>query len=606
MKRIAQLVLIWMLGFQCLVLPAMPQQATVTVTTVRTSFLTGRVAEYRFNEGSGQQVFNRVHSAATPSVNLLGLPEQSFGTFSGFVSVAWEVEGGAVTEGFAANPVDGAMTATRYLASAGSVHQIAQQLAVPAGTYTFSLWAKSNTGVTQNVRLGIDFTLSPDTPVTTSWSRLTFTATTSGTSTQVYFPTSDAAKDATDIIIYGPQVEVGGSATAYVPANFDGQLGSTRSVDTHDPSWVSTGIDTSAGGYISAVNNSAVSLTNITVYAVVKWPSGGGTPSETPIINEHYSSSRLILSGSLFNDVLVFSYSGSVTPVQEGQVHDGNWHVIVGQYDGTTERVFIDNMEVGSVPVTLSSVNLQQLFIGNTNGFTPWPGQIAYAAICNQAHSTSQIMLNEAHIASDMAARGITIDNTATSRFYVAEGDSITDFVNYGRNGYFFLAARGVAQIVSGRDFAVSGSQIQGGIVVSNMVDRAAAVDALYNPNRKANILSILIGRNDLGVGTIPTTFVANLKAYCLARKAVGWKIVLLTVLPSTVSGFNAVRNTANGLIRGDSSYYDVLADVATDTTIGCDSCAANTTYYADGTHPTNAGEALIAPYVITAIQSIY
>jgi lysophospholipase L1-like esterase len=93
-----------------------------------------------------------------------------------------------------------------------------------------------------------------------------------------------------------------------------------------------------------------------------------------------------------------------------------------------------------------------------------------------------------------------------------------------------------------------------------------------------------------------------------LARKAAspGLKIVLATVLPQTTSGFNTFRDTVNASIHADNSYYDALADFAANATMGCDSCAASSTYFSDGEHPTAAGHAILGPIARAAIQSVW
>jgi lysophospholipase L1-like esterase len=103
------------------------------------------------------------------------------------------------------------------------------------------------------------------------------------------------------------------------------------------------------------------------------------------------------------------------------------------------------------------------------------------------------------------------------------------------------------------------------------------------------------------------SAFVANVKSYCLAMRAAGWsKIVVLTVLPRTFSGFNDWRNSVNALIVADSSFYDALVRLDLDPVIGCDACAANTTYYnADGLHPNTTGENVIAADLVPVLQGV-
>jgi lysophospholipase L1-like esterase len=137
-------------------------------------------------------------------------------------------------------------------------------------------------------------------------------------------------------------------------------------------------------------------------------------------------------------------------------------------------------------------------------------------------------------------------------------------------------------------------------------MSRAATVDGWFSQVSGTRVLMLLIGANDMGDGA--NTFVANVKDYCVARKAAspGLKIVLATVLPQTTTGFNTFRDAVNVAFKADPSFYDVIADFAADPTMGCDSCAANTTYFPDGEHPSIAGHAILGPIAQAAIQSVW
>lgn len=170
--------------------------------------------------------------------------------------------------------------------------------------------------------------------------------------------------------------------------------------------------------------------------------------------------------------------------------------------------------------------------------------------------------------------------------------------MNGGANGYPAKAMALFGQYLPTRNFATSGAGI------ATLSGRAATVDAAYSAGRVSNVLFVLIGANNLASGD-PAAFVASLKTYCQARQAVGWKVVLATVLPQTISGFNTNRNTANALIVADPTFYDGLARFDLDATMGCDACASNLTYYSDGKHPTAAGQALLALIANAAIYAV-
>ena len=142
---------------------------------------------------------------------------------------------------------------------------------------------------------------------------------------------------------------------------------------------------------------------------------------------------------------------------------------------------------------------------------------------------------------------------------------------------------------------------------MTQVLARASTIDSWFSGITGTKVLMIFLGANDMGDGA--STFEANLKAYCLARKAAspGLKVVVATLLPQTASGFNAFKDAVNTLIYADHSFYDALADFAANATMGCDTtCAANTTYFSDGEHPTAAGHAILGPIAQAAIQSVW
>ena len=218
----------------------------------------------------------------------------------------------------------------------------------------------------------------------------------------------------------------------------------------------------------------------------------------------------------------------------------------------------------------------------------------------------------------------------AAAQVYVAfEGDSITDpgstigmnqhyphlvstFFGAATTDYVNYAGAAFNAYVPAKGGSVVCCTVSGWDATLNMTYRIASVEAYFTTGQPIQILSILIGRNDMVAGgpgqMTPVVFTANLKTYCQTFRAAKptVKIVILSILPSVAAGFNASRNAANSLIAADPSFYDLFVPgIAADSTIGCDGCAANSTYYVDGTHPTAAGHVVIAPYVEAAIEQL-
>lgn len=179
---------------------------------------------------------------------------------------------------------------------------------------------------------------------------------------------------------------------------------------------------------------------------------------------------------------------------------------------------------------------------------------------------------------------------TKAQSVYVAEGDSISCDA-------FMQSTFGTPSF--------AGSYISGkpGVQYADPAGVANWLVALQTRNplpegyagRGKNVVSVLIGHNDITnsypVGGSRAGFLSALATYLDARRTAGMKVVLCTILPSTISNFNTERNALNTtLVTWAGSHCDAVADFGGDATMGPDAAAANTGLYADGTHPTATG----------------
>jgi hypothetical protein len=122
----------------------------------------------------------------------------------------------AITTGFVGPFGDN--DAQRYVATIGSVSDRAfvRQLATLTSgiIYSVSFWVKSNTGSSQDIYFMFQGGAVQATTATTSWQRISYSAT---TSTTVVFVGIEAKDLTIDILIYGFQLEVGDVMTDYIP-----------------------------------------------------------------------------------------------------------------------------------------------------------------------------------------------------------------------------------------------------------------------------------------------------------------------------------------------------------------------------------------------------
>jgi lysophospholipase L1-like esterase len=560
------------------------------------------VAEYPLTEGYGAYAYNYA-SPIQPNYNLVGPSEQQFSASGIFAMV-----GVTTTDNYAVDP-NGDFVASRlqatgtggYLAFSNGVTYVAGQ------QYTLSIYVASNTGAAQTIRMtdnNVNYGPNITVPAT-GWIRASYTFTATGTGTYVIPINQDAAGDHLDILIWAVQLEIGSHPTTYVPQVYQMVNGGGPQTTAHQCAWVTAGIDCtvhSGNSYMIAAGWQPIDLSVLTVYAAVKWTGTNVLAGYAPIISDNYNTPHFYLTGQdsglpfprlRFNNLLAYAYGANL--------NDGNWHIFAGEYDGANISLYLDGAQLAFYNVGSSNpIQFSQLFLSNFANAAFWPGQIGYAALYSVAHTQASIGTNTATIRNIMAQRGVAIP--ALTHLLVFEGDSITDPTTgvTAASKYYSLAQNAISPFPQGANDAVSGSGI------TTVISRAATVDGWFSQVSGTRVLMLLIGANDMGDGV--STFVANVKAYCLARKAVspGLKIVLATVLPQTTSGFNTFRDAVNIAFKADPSFYDVIADFAADPTMGCDACAANTTYFPDGEHPSIAGHAILGPVARAAIHTVW
>lgn len=535
----------------------------------------GLLAEYLMNEGSGSLLSNNAAANPASAKNILYAPESAFSK-----SYYWVSTGVTVTDDYADAPVTG-YRASRLVAS-GVTKYIAQSRTVTNGAnYTASVWAKSNTGVAQSMRILRNGTLSSDKVLdATAWTRISENFTASSASANIGFG-SDAAGTALDVSIWGTQLEAG-SLTDYVPS--EGHL-----VLVGSPAWSAAGVTFGSGKWGFGPIK-PVAQTVGTCHVVMTWPTGSAAGVQGGLL----LTETIGISSNDNSNTYPQVYFSGYSPAYTANLHDGLPHLVTGVYDDVHFYLYIDGVLLMKTASSKGTPTLSTLLMGHYfPGIPAWAftGTIHYTSVYSTAQTANDVAAVRASLASYLANR---VSLTTLSTYIAWEGDSIV--ATTSPIGYPIVTST-LSPIKQGRTFAVSGS------TMADLNSRAASVDATYVSGAN-NILFVGDGRNDMSTG-LATTFVADLKAYCLARKAVGWKVVVATVLPSTLLGFNTKRNAANVLIVADTSFYDALARFDLDATMGPDAAASNTTYYSDGTHPTAAGHVILAPIAKAAIESV-
>ncbi len=146
------------------------------------------------------------------------------------------------------------------------------------------------------------------------------------------------------------------------------------------------------------------------------------------------------------------------------------------------------------------------------------------------------------------------------------------------------------------------------GNTTANNLDRAPGhVDLHYRASQLQSIVVIWEICNSLFFGATRDTTYQQYKKYCLARKALGWKVIAVTVTPHYNYLLSPTFNEDVAYINADMrlhyrDYADELADVAASPLLDD---ASDKTYYADGVHMTDAGYAVVAGIVEAAVKRV-
>jgi len=133
-------------------------------------------------------------------------------------------------------------------------------------------------------------------------------------------------------------------------------------------------------------------------------------------------------------------------------------------------------------------------------------------------------------------------------------------------------------------------------------------VDARYRADADADVCVAMGGGGDLSLGREPSLVHDDLAAYCLGRRAAGFQVVVLTLLPRREPAeFEAARQALNELVRANwASYADGLADIAADVRVGEPFDDLDLKYYqSDALHPNDAGYAVMASVAAPVLNQL-
>jgi len=208
---------------------------------------------------------------------------------------------------------------------------------------------------------------------------------------------------------------------------------------------------------------------------------------------------------------------------------------------------------------------------------------------------SNAVLIAVVHQGSDMAlfrTYQIVCDGNSLT---AGNGASSSDY-NYPNQLNRFLTALGAGILL--HNVAVSGQTTP-----QMLSDVGTQVDPLFDPKFDRNVVVAWEGTNHLWVGATGQEAYQALVEYCAGRKAAGFRVLVLTVLPraDATTAFEDGRIFVNANLRMNwRNYADGIVDVAADPRF---LDIANETYYSkDRQHLNDNGYRVIAQLVGAAI----
>lgn len=140
--------------------------------------------------------------------------------------------------------------------------------------------------------------------------------------------------------------------------------------------------------------------------------------------------------------------------------------------------------------------------------------------------------------------------------------------------------------------------------------DAASQVDTQINVGVENILFAWEIG-NDIYFNGDVSAAETRWASYCNARKAAGWTVICINLLPrnqtsgfgDNVTVFNGKLSTANTWLAANwSTFSDAMVDIRSDSRL---SDFTDSTYFSDGTHLTDAGYGVVANICLSVLLGL-
>lgn len=368
-----------------------------------------------------------------------------------------------------------------------------------------------------------------------------------------------------------------------------------------------------------------VNQANTWQFAIYSPPFGSATYPQPPGYGQPgdfgFNPSILCGTDTAHTCLVSTSYSGVKSfrlvplfqpePTEASTPLSAGWHIVtlVGGQNGQLDHYYFDGVEVsyanqgsglfmhpatGNYQIGGSSIYSGTWFVGKIAAVWAWSTSLT----ASEAQMASQSGWN--YIKSKGAAPAY-LPNTHTTPLIIGGIDS--------RTAGLGLNLPWIDNLVLTDP---SYTTLNFGFPGATAFDHLAMFDALEGMQIATNTAPTIAifwgGVNDFAAGMSSTTIANSLKGLVQKAKADGARVVLATEISSNSGGNgDASKNALNTIIRSQAFSWGVdnIADLATIPQLGADGAYASTVYFADGLHPSDAGEAYITAVMSNAINEL-
>lgn len=286
------------------------------------------------------------------------------------------------------------------------------------------------------------------------------------------------------------------------------------------------------------------------------------------------------------SDLIPFTYSGGSEATRSS--YRAKWTAVAYRGSATALEFWINGTQVNT-RAAIASTAIGAQFIGATAGNPGRLFRFYESVVYNTALNDADFALLRAYGAT-RSASGLL----GTGRL-IFMGDSLS----YGTCSA--AASSSVLSNTSLPSYQRISVAVAGGTITSPFVDVRTALETYRGSGRTLCVFGL--GSNDISVlGKTGAQTEAIVATYCRSLRQAGYKMILWTLPDRT--GSTSVINDYNTLIRANAvgDYADAIADHAATTEL---QNAANATYFPDGTHLSDASNALVDPVHSAAIHKV-